>query len=287
MAAGKTLSCFTDKKLYSKKEFFFPDDVVFASLFIAPFIIALLFAQIYLVTTTIVKKNTFGPAVVILVVGFIMGFYVADLFTAVYHCVFIDDSYRYNQDDIRDGHLIVNTTVGYGSAHHIFPSNWKDIRDSTILMTGLLVFVIPIVLLCFFPNNGIKLFFLFTIAFLILCPFTHKYAHEKLHGRHVPWILDVLFTCGMFLNHKKHQKHHIENNYNWSLLSGVSDSLFDLIVHGICDIFNKCPREDRVYNAQLYKQRFKDDDIIKIQFVGDIEGRLECRLKDNLFIDIE
>jgi hypothetical protein len=286
MSSGNTLSCFTEKNLYAKKEFYFSDTVIFVGMFIAPLIMAFLILQIHLTIITILKKNKSGLAVLKLFISIVLGFFIADLFTAICHCVWIDDSYRYNVDKIIDGHLVVETKLGYASCHHIFPSNWKDVKDSTIIVTGLLMFAIPIMLLHFIPNNSLKLVICSLILFLLICPFTHKYAHEKLHGRHVPWILDVFFRCGLFLDHKKHQKHHIENNYNWSLLSGVSDNVFDFVVHSICNYLLKCPKEDRVYNAQLYKQHFKNTDIIKIKFVGDIEGRLDCRLKDNLFIDL-
>jgi hypothetical protein len=117
--------------------------------------------------------------------------------------------------------------------------------------------------------------------------FTHKYAHEKLHGRYVPPVIDFLLEHELFLSPKTHQNHHIENNYNWALLNGLSDNFLNYIVQNICNIFKTNPIEDVQNNALLYlKSKQIDDGIINIQFVGDIEGKFKCKLDKNLFVKV-
>jgi hypothetical protein len=178
-------------------------------------------------------------------------------------------------------YLVVDTTFGYLSSHHIFPSNWKDVPDSTILVTTAIVFFIPILMNSLFVSySPIRLFIYFFFIFAILAIFTHKYAHEKLHGRYVPFIIDILIKSGISLSPTNHQKHHIENNYNWAFLSGKTDGAFNLFVKLICRYLNTCPMEETTKNVKKQQQV----ENVKIKFIGDIEHTLECKLENNLYL---
>lgn len=60
----------------------------------------------------------------------------------------------------------------------------------------------------------------------------------------------------------------------------MSDYLFDKIVTNVCYLLDKCPFEETQYNVKMY-----NNDIINIKFVGDIEGTIQCRMENNLFVE--
>jgi len=277
MSSNKTLSSFIDKKLYSKKEWLLPNNILFFISFITPIIILFLFFDLYK-NTLLIKYNK----LILITILLITSIYIADFISAYAHCYYIDNSYRYKKFDIKDNYMIINTNYGYASCHHIFPSNWKDIKDSTIINTTIFLLIVPFLIVYFFINNPIiKILCYFIFLFLIVTPISHKYSHEKLHHRYSPFIVDFLIKYGIFLYPKKHENHHIENNYNWGLLNGISDLLFNFIINNMCYYNKQCPTEEMIYNGKLL-----NTDIINIRFVGDIEGTLQCKLVDNLYVDV-
>lgn len=269
----KTFTCFSDKKLYAKKEWVLPNNVVFLCSLLLPFILMIYSYCLYSSFTR--TKWIYLPFI------FLVALYLADLITGIIHCLYIDGSYNYNKFDKENNCLIVVTNFGYASCHHLFPSNWKDIPDKTIIINSLVVMLIPLLFSFYFINIPLlKCLLILTTTILVFCPLPHKYAHEKLHGRPIPYIANLLIENNIILNPKSHEKHHIENNYNWSFLNGYSDSLLNFIIKNICYHFEICPKEELQYNTEMFKK-----DIINIRFVGDIEGTIQCRMDGHLFVE--
>jgi len=226
-------------------------------------------------------KNPFNEFFILLLL-IISSFFLVDFLSACLHCFFIDASFTKQQYEIKDGYMVIDTKYGYSSCHHIFPSNWKDISDKTIFTTMMFYLILPFLAFFWFVQNPwMKIFFSFFIIFAVLMPMSHKYCHEKLHNRDVPLLFDWLLEKEILLSCKQHKKHHIMNNYNWSLLNGSSDDVFNQLIHSLCNDWYVCPVEESVLNAK----RMNDEDF-HIRFIGDISGTLHCRLKDNLFIKI-
>jgi len=270
----ETFSSFKESNLYSKKEWLLPNHIVYYLNFLTPIVFVFIFFDIYRSFILIKHK-------VILFVLIYFGYILADYITAFAHCFFIDDSYSTEEFPMENGYLIVNVFYGYASFHHYFPSGWKDVSDRTILTSMLIGLLIPILLIQFIRDIPIKLATYFIILFLTLSPISHKYAHEKLHNREVPFIIDKLSEYGILLPPKKHQTHHVENNYNWGLLSGRCDPIFDFLIRNVCKK-GKCPMEKSVKNAK----KNSVNDKVKLKFVGDIEGTLEARLDGNLVVKL-
>jgi hypothetical protein len=267
-------SSFKDKGLFSKKEWIFSNNFVYISSLFVPIILFILSYDLFLAINKITNYIILGGL-------FIAGFYVADLITAIFHCYYVDSAFTYTKYPIKDNQIIIDTTYGYSSCHHIFPSNWKDISDLTLFTTVVILYTIPIFIVRYIVTNPtLKIFLYSTILFILTCPFAHKYAHEKLHNRYVPWFINMLSSNYIFLSPKNHQKHHKQGIYNWSLFNGISDPLFDMIIYSICKLTGKCPMEESTYNATL-----QNSDILNIRCVGDIEGTMQCRFKDNLFVE--
>jgi hypothetical protein len=281
---GKSFTGFKDQGLYSKKQWLFSDKLVGNVGFIAIFVWVLLLLDIF---ETILNCKNIQFVTLKIVAAFAISYFIADVLTAITHCYFIDNSYSKKTYDVsEDGYLIIDTHVGYASCHHIFPSNWKDITDTTLLITMTILMLVPILITCFCVKNPVfKIFLYFLILQLFFSLFTHKYAHEKLHKRYVPAFIDFLLEKGIYLSPKKHQTHHIQNNYNWSLLNGSGDTFVDTAVRWLCSSYNKCPVEERQYNTMKY-MKDQNKNIVKIRFVGDIEGTFQCRLEKNLFVEI-
>jgi len=275
----ETFSSFTDINLYSKKEWFFSNNLVFYMGFIVPFIVCIFFYDIFRSYKKI-KKNKAITLIIIVGISYLL----ADFLSCGFHCFYVDSSYSRNKYKKEDGYIIVDTKYGYGSCHHIFPSNWKDVKDSTILISVVIISTIPILSVLFMVKNPVIKITLYTIIFFfIISFFIHKYTHEKLHGRDVPFFIDFFLENNLFLSPKNHQKHHIENNYNWSLFNGRTDSFFNFIIYFVCYYFNVCPIEETEYNVKSL-ERDDNNNIVNIKFVGDIEGTLQCIFKNNLFI---
>ena len=277
---GKTFTGFKDQGLYSKKQWLFSDKLVGNFSFIAMFVWVLLLLDIF---ETILNCKNVQFAVLKIATAFAISYFVADVMAAVFHCYYIDDSYSKKTYDVsKDGYLIIDTSVGYASCHHIFPSNWKDITDSTLMITITIFMLVPILITCFCVKNPVFKLFLY---FIILHVFTHKYVHEKLHKRYVPPVMDFLLEKGIYLSPEKHQKHHIQNNYNWSFLNGSGDNFVNSVVRWLCSSYNTCPSEELQFNTMKYLKD-PNENIVKIRFVGDIEGEFQCRLEKNLFVEI-
>jgi hypothetical protein len=73
-----------------------------------------------------------------------------------------------------------------------------------------------------------------------------------------------------------HSKHHENHIYDWGLLNGFSDPFVNSIVKGICYWKNACPIELMTENYELYEKKYQTD-VVKMRFVGDIEGRIICK----------
>ena len=273
------LSTFTSQNLYSKKEWLFPNNLVYYLTFLIPVFI---FIYVFPLVQLLISKKIL--LVIKLIIIFI-AYYIADLISSIIHCIYIDNSYskkKFKTDN--DGNLVINTSYGYASCHHIFPSNWSNVKDSTIFVTLMIYLFIPLIVIYFCINNSIlKLLGYSILCFLLITGFAHKYAHEKHHGRHVPFIIDTLINNNLLLNPNVHSTHHKENNYNWALFSGISNPLYDFIVKNVCTNLNKCPLEEQVRNVN---NNMNEDNIINIKFIGDIEGYLQCRLINNTFVSI-
>jgi len=268
----KTFTSFNESNLFSKKEWLLQDSVVLYTQFLTPFILAIIVYDLFICSRKL-------KIYLLLIIGF-TSLFTSDLLTAYYHCFFIDNSFSYKKFNVENNHIVINTHYGYASCHHIFPSNWKDVKDTTILNTSLVLACIPVVFIFIFISNCIvKIWLYLIIIFIILSVFSHKYSHEKLHNRKVPGWIEVLLNCNLLLSPKKHQMHHIENNYNWALLNGMSDWIFNEIIRMITYFYGILPIEEQVYNANMC-----EDEIINIKFVGDIEGTLQCKLHNNLLV---
>jgi hypothetical protein len=263
------LTCFTDFGLHSKRQWLLPDKFVEYASYLVPFFLLLIIIQL---VARLKQVN------LLLSLGLIfVAFYIADLLSGIGHLVYIDGSYEDTKYKMEGGRMVIPTNSGYASCHHVFPSNWKDVSDRTLITTIMFPSVVPIVASAFMRPAWSLLTICITV-FIMLAPFSHKYSHEKLHKRHVPPAFNFLYEIGIFLNPKHHRKHHIENKYNWALFNGVSDPLLNCVVRNLCNTTRVCPNEVSIFNAK----RFRDE--VRLRFVGDIEGDFTGHLKDNVFV---
>lgn len=270
-----TFTSFKSEGLVSKKEWVLPDTFVSYMNIVSPFIGVFLLYEMYVSCQAFQKYRFLFLAVIVY-----FAYMITDYISAFYHCYYVDKSFASMDYPVEDGHIIVDTTTGYASSHHIFPSGWKDIPDKTLLTTALSIMFPVILFVYFIPSPTIKLTIYLILFFGVLVLFAHKYAHEKLHGRYVPWMLDPLLEWGILLNPKVHQKHHTENNYNWALLHGNTDVFFNHAIQLLCKYYNKCPNEVSIQNIKIHSVNGE----VKLKFIGDIEGIILCEIKDNLII---
>ena len=273
----KYLSTYKNAGLYSKKEFIFDNTTSDYLKYLLPLYLFILFYLIYKYARNIKIK--------FLIIITIFSFLVSDLNSAIIHCYFSDRSFFKNEIKIKNNYLIINTNSGYSSNHHMFPSNWKDISDLTIISSIMTLTIPPLLLtLSFIKSNELGLILTLNFGMITLMPIIHKYCHEKHHNRYVPPLLDFLYDCNIFLQPEKHSKHHFENIYNWSIVNGISDFILNNFIKIKCYLFNICPDEEVLKNCREYLNIFNTD-VIKIKFVGDIEGKINVKLDGNLFYE--
>ena len=131
------LSTFTSQNLYSKKDLIFPNKLVYYLTFLIPIFI---FIFVFPLVQVLLSNNI---SLIIKLIIIFIAYYIADLISAFIHCVIIDKSYSKKKYDINNNHLVINTYNGYASCHHIFPSNWSNVKDSTIFITSAVYLIIP------------------------------------------------------------------------------------------------------------------------------------------------
>jgi hypothetical protein len=167
----------------------------------------------------------------------------------------------------------------------MFPSNWKDVSDLTIIASIMTITIPPLILTSLFiQSNELGLILILNLGMVTLMPIIHKYCHEKHHNRYVPPLLDYFYDSKIFLQPSKHSKHHFENIYNWSIVNGISDFILNNFIKLKCYFFNMCPDEEVLKNCKKYLEIYNTD-TVRIKFVGDIEGKINVKLDGNLFYE--
>lgn len=269
------LSSFTESNLFSKKQFLFHDnDVKYAKI---PLHILNISSVINMYNHS---KNI---NIVNKIICLSSSIYIADFLTALFHCYHIDRQV-FNKSDIyidkTNKKIVINTTNGYSSGHHIFPSNWKDI-DDRIIMRDSFIGLTPLFVLNHFNPSNENAYLNYAILYqLVISGITHKYAHEKNHNRYIPEPIKILQYLGLSLSGKKHKKHHEKLNCNYSFLSGLSDEFANILIKKIDELFNIKPSEEVIDLCKKYGKKYGKD--ITIQFVGDIEGEIVVNLDGNI-----
>ena len=278
------LGTFTDAGLYAKKQWILPTGLVNALKIVSPlWVLVFLVPVVYYLS--MMKRRWFWPKLLVIVLAAI---FCADLFSSFMHITFVDNAYSETEFKVdEDGYMIVPVLYGYSSCHHYFPSNWKDVDDSTTMLNiaFILLFFIPLIELLV-ASVDLKAFIYIWYLFMILVPVSHKYMHERHHGRYVPWYFECMYRCGLFLQSEKHVKHHENDVYDWGLLNGMSDPMLNMMIQFYCHVLGLCPIELMSENYKKYETDFQTDQV-KMRFTGDIEGRIICKREGTKFVLVQ
>lgn len=218
------------------------------------------------------------------IICLLLSIFIADIITALFHCYYIDRQVLTKNDDISmdktNKKIVINTTNGYSSGHHVFPSNWKDI-DDRIIIRDVFIFLTPLFILNYFNPSDAGAFLIYAILYqLCISGVTHKYAHERNHNRYVPGPIKILQNLGLSLSGKKHKIHHEKLKCNYSLLNGTSDEFSNNLIKKIDEMFNIKSAEEVIHLCKKYVKKYGKD--ITIKFVGDIEGEIIVNLDGNI-----
>ena len=217
------------------------------------------------------------------IICLLLSIIIADIITALFHCYYIDRQVLTKSDismDKTNKKIVINTTSGYSSGHHVFPSNWMDIDDRTIIR-DVFIFLTPLFILNYFNPSDTSAFLNYAILYQLgISGITHKYAHEKNHNRYVPETIKILQKLGLSLSGKTHKIHHEKLKCNYSLLNGTSDEISNILIKKIDEMFNTNPYEEVIHLCKKYVKKYGKD--ITIKFVGDIEGEIIVNLYGNI-----
>lgn len=283
-STGQKLSSFRAAGLTSKKQWILPDWLITILKIFSPFIFLCIVVPFIMSAYQI--KSPYKPALILFLL--FAGFYGADLLSSLVHLTFVDNAYSDTEFTVDENdYMLVPVIYGYSSCHHYFPSNWTDVDDSTAVLTMAFIalfFIVFIELMVPYPELR---FFIYSVyIFSILTPLSHKYVHEIYHKRYTPSCIKYLFDCNLLLNHDLHRKHHENDVYDWGLLSGISDPLFNCFVRTGCGQMSVCPIELMAENYRIYEKKYQTD-VVKMRFTGDIEGRIKCKRDGHSFIIVE
>ena len=268
------LSSYTKSNLFSKKQYLFDDKYVkYAE-------IPLHILNIFLLRDLYNRSKNIN--IVNKIICILLSLFIADVITALYHCYYIDR--QVNKRDVSmdktNKKIVINTRYGYSSGHHIFPSNWTDIDDRTIIR-DIFICLTPLFILNYFNPSDAGAFLIYAILYqLCIAVVTHKYAHERNHNRYVPGPIKILQDIGLSLSGKKHKIHHEQLECNYSLLNGLSDEFSNILIKKIDEMFNIEPYEEIIHLCKKYVKKYGED--ITIKFVGDIEGEIIVNLDGNI-----
>jgi hypothetical protein len=269
------LTCFTDLNLFSKKEFIFHDSHVEKYIPLLLLLNGIFLSDMY---KRSLKLNNFQ-----ICKNVISSFYISDFVTALYHSYIIDkDIFKLNNTYIchEDRKIIVETNFGYGSAHHIFPSNWKDVGDHIAIRDHFII-ILPFFLLNLLNIDDDTAYMNYMILYYQSMNYiSHKYAHERNHDRPVPEVIRILQDLGIFLNGRRHSLHHTHLNMNFATLSGISDIFANKVIDNIDRLFKIVPNGEIINECIKYEELYGLN--IKIRFTGDIEGEIEVLRHDNV-----
>ena len=244
----KQLTCFTDNGLYSKKQFLFDDslDIFKIPLNIINF---LCIDDMDYRIKKIGKKKQLKYTEI--------SMFISDLLTALFHCYFLDRHIIMKsiiKMDEKNKKIIIECNSGYSSAHHLFPSGWKDVDDENILRDMLFI-IIPFLSLNLLNKNNDSAFLIYAILYqLQFSGLTHKYAHEQNHGRHVLHFIKKLQKNGFAISGKKHSEHHKKLYCNYPFLNGISNDFTNVLINAIDKIFGLKPFEDVIDLCKKYKK---------------------------------
>ena len=269
------ISCFTEFNLYSKKKYLFHDSNVKYAEILLYVLNIILIIDIYNRSKNINTVN--------IIIYSLLSIYIADFITALFHSYYIDTPLINNNSTYIDEStkkIIINTTTGYSSGHHIFPSNWKDIDDK-IIFRDIFIIHIPLFILNYFNPNDNYAYLIYCILYLIcISGITHKYAHERNHNRYVPKVIKLLQDLGLTLSGKEHRKHHKELNRDFALLNGISNSFSNMLINKINELLDIKSSEEVIDICKTYVKKYGSD--ITIKFIGDIEGEIIVNLYGNI-----
>ena len=81
---------------------------------------------------------------------------------------------------------------------------------------------------------------------------------------------------GLITDPEIHVLHHKDDAYHWSLFNGIGDPFFNAMVWMICQVGGIIPKEVFLNNVDQYREKYRTD-VIKLRFVGDVEGKMTCR----------
>jgi len=270
----ETIRTFTEEGFCAKKQWILPDAWVDLLKTYAPWLLMIYVVPLVICMWQLPNEDFILRMILIVFFGMLIG----DMLTALSHFIFVDHAFSQAEFAVdKDGYMVTPVMYGYSSCHHIFPLNWHDIDNLGSMMTVTFNGLVPYFCFLWLLNTP-SLRIMFTVAMwcIILSPVTHKYMHEIHHKQTIPRHIDVLWRMGLITDPEIHVLHHKDDAYHWSLFNGIGDPFFNAMVWMICQVGGIIPKEVFLNNVDQYREKYRTD-VIKLRFVGDIEGKMICR----------
>jgi hypothetical protein len=169
---------------------------------------------------------------------------------------------------VRENVLHVHVDIGKASAHHLFPSNWFEISDMVVAKTGVYALLVAAAVQCLGRNDSVGACAYYTVGWTMASVLSHKYVHERNHGRRVPSVYRWMQDLGLFMSPDTHRSHHLDTSINYSLLNGVTSGILESFLRWVG------PGQHIDEHALLASIR-NTQGISRIKFTGDVDYEVD------------
>jgi hypothetical protein len=160
------------------------------------------------------------------ITAFLVAYIVTDFINGLVH-MYMDNNDRYTSID---GPLIANFHL-----HHMVPQYTKRPLIVVYFMeSGSKVWLVPylllVALLGLFPIHSVLYYILvYTGILSSVAEVSHYLCHSS-----TAMFPRLLAGCGLLLSKRRHARHHLEDNCNYTFLNGVTDPLVNAIAAKTC-----------------------------------------------------
>ena len=159
-------------------------------------------------------------------IAIIVGYLAIDLISGVVHVYFDNSKIQ------EDGNFLFNALRNDFQKHH--SGGGIDLLDTPtleVLAHPTLLWSIPITIfsVIFVSNPVIQAGLMSMAIFGGLSHKMHQYAHRRMAGRPIPYLMGKLQDFGLFIHPATHAMHHSDTRYNHSIFHGWANPILNII----------------------------------------------------------
>jgi hypothetical protein len=159
----------------------------------------------------------------------VVGFLITDIVTGIYH-VYFDNSKIVDEHTAAINRYLNATRFDFQRHHIGNGSTIIDAPTTNLILRELTFYSVPLTLVSIFISNPlIQAVVISHAMFVGVINKVHQYAHKRMKGYPVPWIIEKLQDYRIILSPATHEAHHNDTRYNHAVFTGWSNPLLNVI----------------------------------------------------------